>query len=66
MPFIIKASDTAGSVVLHRDDAPAAIKKAGELQCDGCWDVEVIAPDGTVYLNDPLKLRAATTAAMTG
>ena len=62
MPFTIKASDTAGTVVLHRDDAPAAVKKAGELQSDGCWDVEVIAPDGSVYLDDLARLRTADAA----
>jgi hypothetical protein len=54
MPFTIKASDTSGVVVLRRDTVPAALKKAAELRLDGCWDVEIISPDGTVYSDDPV------------
>jgi hypothetical protein len=31
----------------HR--GPGAIKKASELISDGCWNVEIIAPDGATY-----------------
>ena len=49
MMFFITAHDTAGSVTLHRETVPAAIKKADELISDGCWNVEIIAPDGAAY-----------------
>jgi hypothetical protein len=49
MKFFINACDTAGKVTLQRDTVPAAMKKAVELMSDGCWDVEVIMPDGAVY-----------------
>jgi hypothetical protein len=34
---------------LRRDTAAAALKKATELTNDGCWDVQIGAPDGHVY-----------------
>jgi hypothetical protein len=49
MRFLITAQDTAGSVTLNRESVPAALKKAGELISDGCWDVEIAAPDGVIY-----------------
>jgi hypothetical protein len=49
MRFLITAQDTAGSVTLNRESVPAALKKAGELISDGCWDVEIATPDGTIY-----------------
>jgi hypothetical protein len=49
MIFYITARDTAGSVTLHRDSVPAAIKKADELISDGCWNVEIVTPDGAAY-----------------
>ena len=49
MKFLITAQDTAGSVTLNRESVPAALKKAAELISDGCWDVEIATPDGTVY-----------------
>jgi hypothetical protein len=49
MKFFINAFDTSGSVTLHRDTVPAAIKKAAELISDGCWEVEIIMPDGAAY-----------------
>ena len=49
MKFYITALDTSGSVTLHRESAPAAIKKAAELISDGCWDVEIVTPDGAAY-----------------
>jgi hypothetical protein len=47
--FEINGTDTAGGVNLKRESFPAALKKARELVEDGCWDVEVIDPDGRVY-----------------
>lgn len=49
MRFLITAQDTAGSVTLNRESVPAALKKARELIADGCWDVEIATPDGTIY-----------------
>jgi hypothetical protein len=49
MVFLITALDTSGAVTLHRDSAPAAIKKATEPISDGCLNVEIIMPDGTAY-----------------
>jgi len=49
MKFRITALDTSGGVTLQRDTVPAAMKKAAELISDGCWDVEIIAPDGAAY-----------------
>jgi hypothetical protein len=49
MSFLISAQDTAGNLTLNRESVPAALKKAGELISDGCWDVEIVAPDGTIY-----------------
>jgi hypothetical protein len=61
MMFYITAHDTAGSVTLHRETVPAAIKKADELISDGCWNVEIVTPDGAAYHPaefDQLKERA--------
>jgi hypothetical protein len=49
MKFFITARDTSGSVTLHRDTVPAAIKKADELLLDGCLNVEIVTPDGASY-----------------
>lgn len=49
MRFLINAQDTAGNVSLNRASVPAALKKAGELISDGCWNVEIVAPDGATY-----------------
>lgn len=49
MTYCIKAVDTSGYVTLHRESVPSAVKKASELMSDGCWDVEIEAPGGTVY-----------------
>jgi|UniRef100_Q07R96 hypothetical protein len=49
MPFHINAVDTSGALSLHRENAAAAVKKANELLADGCWDVEIVAPDGRTY-----------------
>jgi hypothetical protein len=47
--FVIVAHDTVGSVTLHRETVLAALKKAGELISDGCWNVEIVTPDGAAY-----------------
>ncbi|PYF00190.1 hypothetical protein BJ122_12749 [Rhodopseudomonas faecalis] len=49
MTFHINAIDTSGALSLHRETVAAAIKKANELLADGCWDVEIITPDGRSY-----------------
>ena len=49
MIFYVTAHDTAGSVTLHRETVPGAIKKADELISDGCWNVEIVTPDGATY-----------------
>jgi hypothetical protein len=49
MMFLIHAQDTAGNVTLNRTSVPAALKKAGELISDGCWNVEIVTPDGATY-----------------
>jgi hypothetical protein len=55
MNFLITALDTSGSVKLKRESAPAAAKKAAELISDGCWDVEIIGPDGASYHQDQFQ-----------
>jgi hypothetical protein len=47
--FFIQGTDTSGSISLRRDTTAAAVKKAGELIEDGCWDVQITTPDGRVY-----------------
>lgn len=47
--FEISGFDTSGSVNLKRESLPAALKKARELIADGCWDVQIIDPDGRIY-----------------
>jgi len=49
MVFLINALDTSGTVTLRRESASAAMKKAAELIVDGCWDVEIVTPDGATY-----------------
>jgi hypothetical protein len=49
MRFLIIAQDTAGKVTLNRETVPAALKKAEELISDGCWNVEIVTPDGGTY-----------------
>ena len=66
MMFLINAQDTAGNVTLNRASVPAALKKAGELISDGCWNVEIITPDGATYQPgefDQLRERAGTAGA---
>lgn len=64
MVFLITALDTSGNVTLRRESALAAMKKATELISDGCWNVEIITPDGAAYHSgefDQLKERVAGT-----
>jgi hypothetical protein len=49
MKFFITARDTAGSVTLHREAVPAALKKADELLSGGFFNVEIVMPDGAPY-----------------
>lgn len=63
MRFLITAQDTAGNVTLNRTSVPGALKKAGELISDGCWNVEIVTPDGATYHPgefDQLKERAGS------
>ena len=47
--FEINGFDTAGVVSLKRPSLAAALKKAKELIQDGCWDVQIVDPNGRVY-----------------
>jgi hypothetical protein len=58
MRFLITALDTAGNVTLNRESVPAALKKAAELISDGCWNVEIVTPDGATYHPGELRERA--------
>ena len=49
MKFFITARDAAGSVTLHRETVPAALKKAGELLLASYFNVEIVMPDGATY-----------------
>ena len=62
MVFLITALDTSGTVTLRRESVLAAMKKADELITDGCWDVEIVTPDGATYNSgefDQLRERAS-------
>jgi hypothetical protein len=62
MVFLITALDTSGVVTLRRESVLAAMKKADELLSDGCWDVEIVTPDGATYNSgefDQLEERAS-------
>ena len=62
MVFLITALDTSGVVTLRRESVLAAMKKADELITDGCWDVEIVTPDGATYNSgefDQLRERAS-------
>ena len=64
MRFLITAQDTAGNVTLNRESVPAALKKAAELVSDGCWNVEIVTPDGATYQSTEFdQLRERVTAA---
>ena len=62
MMFLINAQDTAGNVTLNRTSVPAALKKAGELISDGCWNVEIVTPDGATYHADEFDQLSAHAA----
>ncbi|MGW1422389.1 hypothetical protein ACWAT4_19990 [Bradyrhizobium manausense] len=47
--FEINGFDTAGVVSLKRLSLAAALKKAKELIEDGCWDVQIVDPNGRIY-----------------
>jgi hypothetical protein len=47
--FLITGTDTSGCIVLRRETAEAARKKAAELAEDGCHDISITAPDGQRY-----------------
>jgi hypothetical protein len=71
MVFLITALDTSGTVTLRRESVLAAVKKADELISDGCWDVEIVTPDGATYtsgefsqLRERVSGRPALTAAV--
>jgi hypothetical protein len=67
MRFVITAQDTAGNVTLNRESVPAALKKAAELISDGCWNVEIVTPDGAVYQSGEFdRLREPVGAAAVG
>ena len=55
--FEINGFDTAGGVRLKRTSFAAALKKARELLADGCWDVQIIDPNGAV--RSPFEEEAA-------
>jgi hypothetical protein len=66
MRLLIRAQDTAGNVTLNRGSVPAALKKATELISDGCWNVEIVTPDGATYQPgefDQLRERAGPAGA---
>jgi hypothetical protein len=63
MSYVIKGTDSAGALLLKRDSAAAAIKKALELMADGCRDVSITDPDGHIYPHAEFdQLRAAERA----
>jgi hypothetical protein len=41
----------ARGVVLRRDTAAGALKKASELAEDGCWDIAITSPEGRRYIS---------------
>ena len=69
MVFLITALDTSGAVTLRRESVLAAMKKADELISDGCWDVEIVTPDGATYHSgefDQLRERVSGRPALPG
>jgi hypothetical protein len=69
MVFLITALDTSGTVTLRRESVLAAVKKADELISDGCWDVEIVTPDGASYNSgefSQLRERVSGRPALTG
>ncbi len=53
--FVVKGTDTSGSIELKRETRSGALKKAKELTDDGCWNVSITAPDGRVYQPEELE-----------
>ena len=49
MVFFITGTNTCGRIVLRRETAADALKKAAELAQDGCHEVSITAPDGHKY-----------------
>jgi hypothetical protein len=63
MSYVVKGTDSAGALLLKRDSAAAAIKKALELIGDGCRDVSITDPEGRIYTGAEFdQLRAAERA----
>jgi hypothetical protein len=49
MAFLVTGTDRIGRLVLRRDTAAAARKKAAELAEGGYLDISITAPDGHQY-----------------
>jgi hypothetical protein len=49
MRFLITGTDRSGRIILRRETAAAAMKKAAELAESGCVDIAITAPDGRQY-----------------
>jgi hypothetical protein len=49
MRFLITGTDICGRVVLRRETAAGALKKAAELEQDGYREIAITAPDGHKY-----------------
>jgi hypothetical protein len=49
MWFLITGTDTSGRIVLRRETAADALKKAAELAQDGCHEISITAPNGHQY-----------------
>jgi len=49
MRFLVSATDTSGRIILSRETASAARKKAAELAEDGYHDIAITSPDGHQY-----------------
>jgi hypothetical protein len=49
MGFLITGTDTSGRIILRRETAADALKKAAELAQDGCYEISITAPDGHKY-----------------
>jgi hypothetical protein len=49
MGFLITGTDSCGRIVLRRETAADALKKAAELAQDGCHEISITTPDGHKY-----------------
>jgi hypothetical protein len=49
MRFLVTGTDISGRIILRRESAEAARKKAAELAEAGCLDIWITAPDGQRY-----------------